>query len=192
MSAVELLVKVLLALAVVSFVGYPLLRDHVPGEEDLELPEEAEELYHRKETTYSALKELEFDYKTGKLSEQDFHELETRFKASALEILEAIDQLEHPSPKGKAGRRAETGKAAVESNRRVSPVLSADTCGSCGTVNPSGARFCAVCGDPLTVTPASPAPGRKPADTGGLCASCGARLDIDHRFCGACGAEANV
>lgn len=192
MSAVELLVKVLLALGVVAFVGYPLLRNQLAREEDLELPEEAEELYHRKETTYSALKELEFDYKTGKLSEQDFHELETRFKAGALEILEAIDELEHPTAKSKAGRRAETDKAGVESKRRVSAVLSADTCGSCGAVNPSGARFCAVCGDPLTVTPASPKSGRKPADSGGMCASCGARLDVDHRFCGACGAEANA
>ncbi|MCJ7795671.1 MAG: zinc ribbon domain-containing protein [Thermoleophilia bacterium] len=192
MSAVELLVKVLLAVAVVAFIGYPLLRDHLADEEDLELPEEAEELYRRKEATYSALKELEFDYKTGKLSEQDFNELETRFKADALEILEAIDQLEHPTPKGKATRRIETEKDGVESKRRVSAVLSADTCGSCGNVNPSGARFCAVCGDPLAVAPASSKSVREPADTGGMCASCGTRLDVDHRFCGACGAEVSA
>jgi len=192
MSAAELLVKVLLAVAVVAFIGYPLLRDHLAGEEDLELPEEAEELYRRKEATYSAIKELEFDYKTGKLSEQDFHELETRFKADALEILEAIDQLEHPTAKGKAGRRAVTDTAGVESKRRVSAVLSADTCGSCGNVNPSGARFCAVCGDPLTVTPSSSKPGQKPAAAVGSCVSCGARLDVDHRFCGGCGAEVSA
>lgn len=192
MSAVELLVKVLLAVAVVAFVGYPLLRDHLAGEEDLELPEEAEELYHRKETTYSALKELEFDYKTGKLSEQDFHELETRFKASALEILEAIDELEHPIAKSKAGRGAEIDTAGVQSKRQAPAVLSADACGSCGTVNPSGARFCGVCGDPLMVVPGSPKSGRKPADSAAVCASCGTRLDVDHRFCGACGAEANA
>ncbi len=192
MSAVELLVKVLLAVAVVAFVGYPLLRNQLAPEEDLELPEEAEELYHRKETTYSALKELEFDYKTGKLSEQDFHELESRFKASALEILEAIDELEHPTAKGKAGRRAERDKVGAESRRRVSSFQSTDACGSCGAVNPSGARFCAVCGDPLTIGPASPKSGRKPTDTGGMCASCGTRVDVDHRFCGVCGAEASA
>ena len=157
MSAVELLVKVLLAVAVVAFIGYPLLRDHLADEEDLELPEEAEELYHRKETTYSALKELEFDYKTGKLSEQDFHELETRFKADALEILEAIDQLEHPTPKGKAGRRAETGMVGVESKRRVSAALPADTavagglCASCGGRLDVDHRFCGACGAEVTV-----------------------------------------
>jgi len=192
MSAVELLVKVLLAVAVVAFVGYPLLRDHLAGEEDQDLPEEAEELYHRKETTYSALKELEFDYKTGKLSEQDYHELESRFKANALEILEAIDELEHPAPKGKAGRRAETDTGGVQSKRQVPAVLSADTCGSCGAVNPLGARFCGVCGDPLTVAAASPKSAREPADPDAMCASCGARLDVDHRFCGACGAEAGA
>ena len=177
----------------VAFVGYPLLRDQMAGDEDLELPEEDEELYRRKETTYSALKELEFDYKTGKLSEQDFHELEARFKANALEILEAIDQLEHPTPKTKAARRAEREQAGEGSNRRASAALPADTCGSCGNVNPSGARFCAVCGDPLAVARSLTEVG---AEAGGLpprlCASCGARLDVDHRFCGACGAEVNA
>jgi len=192
MSAVELLVKILLAVAVVAFVGYPLLREQMAGEEELELPEEDEELYRRKETTYSALKELEFDYKTGKLSEQDFHELDARFKSSALEILEAIDELEHPTPKTKAARLAETGQAGEDSNHRASAGLPADTCGSCGNVNPSGARFCAVCGDPLAVAPSSPKSVRKPADSAALCASCGARLDVGHRFCGACGAEANA
>jgi len=192
MSAVELLVKVLLALAVVAFIGYPLLQDHFAGEEDLELPEEDEELYRRKEATYSALKELEFDYKTGKLSEQDFQELDARFKADALEILEAIDQLEHPKPKGKARRGAETGKAGAKSTRGASAVLSADTCGSCGNVNPPGARFCALCGGPLAAAPASSTSGREPSGADGNCASCGARLDVGHKFCGTCGAEVNA
>ncbi len=192
MSAVELLVKILLAVAVVAFVGYPLLREQMAGEEELELPEEDEELYRRKETTYSALKELEFDYKTGKLSEQDFHELDARFKSSAVEILKAIDELENPTPKTKAARRAEREQAGEESNRRVSAGLPADTCGSCGNVNPSGARFCAVCGDPLAVVPSSPKSARKPADSAALCVSCGATLAVDHKFCGACGAEANA
>lgn len=192
MSAVELLVKILLAVAVVAFVGYPLLREQLAGEEELELPEEDEELYRRKETTYSALKELEFDYKTGKLSEQDYHELEARFKSSALEIIKAIDELEHPAPKKKAARPAESGQAGEEASLRASAGLPADTCGSCGNVNPSGARFCAVCGDPLAVALSSPKSARRAADSTALCASCGGRLDVGHKFCGACGAEANA
>ena len=194
MSAVELLVKVLLAVAAVAFISYPLLKDHRADEDDLELPEEDEELYRRKEATYSALKELEFDYKTGKLSEQDFHELETRFKSDALEILEAIDQMEHPAPKAKLVGRTGRGKGGTESKPVRPAALPVDTCGSCGNVNPSGAQFCAICGDALGSPASAGNVGRGAAATSspGVCGGCGSRLEVDHKFCAVCGAQVHV
>ncbi len=45
------------------------------------------------------------------------------------------------------------------------------TCGSCGSVNREGRKFCAECGEPLAVA----------------CPSCGAANEPGERFCGECG-----
>lgn len=194
MAAIELLVKVVLAVAAVAFIGYPLLKEHVTDEDDLELPEEDEELYRRKEATYSALKELEFDYKTGKLSESDFRELEMRFKADALEILEAMEQMEHPAPRTKSTGRAGGGRRDGDTKVAKPAALPAGTCGSCGNVNPAASRFCGVCGDALGDAPSAGRAGRGAAtvSTPGVCTGCGSQLEVDHRFCGVCGAEVHV
>ena len=45
------------------------------------------------------------------------------------------------------------------------------TCGSCGTENAAGRKFCTECGSALAVT----------------CAACGSSLDGTEKFCGECG-----
>src|SRR5680860_750028 len=132
MAALETLVKVVMALAVVVYVGYPLLRERWV-EEETEMPEEMSDLYHRKEATYSALKELEFDYRTGKLSESDFRELEDRYRADGVEIREAAT-----IKRGSGAPVRESASAPV--------VPAAGLCGSCGAVNAESAKFCGSCG----------------------------------------------
>jgi len=58
---------------------------------------ELEDLYVQREGTYATLKELEFDFETGKLIEGDYRELRARYSAEAARILQRIDQLEAPS-----------------------------------------------------------------------------------------------
>ncbi len=54
------------------------------------------------------------------------------------------------------------------------------TCGSCGTVNPRGAKFCAECGTSLTAAaPATP--------TTPICSKCGAENTVGAKFCAECG-----
>ena len=55
-------------------------------------PDGPPDLVARKEATYSALKELEFDYRTRKLSPEDYEELRTVYRLEAAEILKAMDQ----------------------------------------------------------------------------------------------------
>ena len=176
MPVIEILAKVLLALAVVAFVGYPLLKEQWGDDDDFELSEETEDLHRRKESTYSALKELEFDYKTGKLSEQDYRELDARYKAQAIEILEAIDQLERPQPKGKSAKASRPGSASA-------------ACASCGRVNLPDARFCASCGGPLGPAAAGPPAQSSEDSLSLLCDACGVELAPGHRFCGSCGMQ---
>ena len=58
---------------------------------------ELEDLFVQREGTYATLKELEFDFETGKLVEQDYRELRARYSAEASRILQRIDQLEAAS-----------------------------------------------------------------------------------------------
>lgn len=53
--------------------------------------ERLSELESRREALYAAIKELEFDYRMGKLSETDYKELDERYKLEALSLLKEID-----------------------------------------------------------------------------------------------------
>jgi hypothetical protein len=60
----------------------------------------------------------------------------------------------------------------------VPPRTDQANCSSCGTALPSGARFCAGCGTPLSARDARPL----------FCTSCGARNDGSGGRCASCGA----
>src|SRR3990167_1347388 len=75
--------------AALAFVAYPLIKTSRQGaviEDELE-----SELQRKKESTYSALKELEFDYELGNLSPEDHRDLEERYKEKAVKILKDMD-----------------------------------------------------------------------------------------------------
>src|SRR5512134_1683445 len=76
------------------YVLTPLFRG-AKGNLDVELLAETEldRLLNRKAIVYSNLKELEFEYKIGRLSDADFQRLETGYKAEAGVILKQLDQL---------------------------------------------------------------------------------------------------
>jgi hypothetical protein len=125
MVAIEMLTIVILALTVIAFVADPLLRRYQDIPEEVgELSREAEDLYSRKESTYSALKELEFDFRTGKLSRTDFDELDAKYRAEALQLIEAIDSYESEesaSAKAGDGGSADWEPTATESGRSARP-----------------------------------------------------------------------
>lgn len=56
------------------------------------VPETPSDLQVRKQAAYSALKELEFDYRTRKLSPEDYEELRAVYRVEAAEILKAMEQ----------------------------------------------------------------------------------------------------
>jgi hypothetical protein len=214
MEALELFAKVLLALAVVGFVGYPLLRQDWE-EEEVELPEELQDLYRRKESTYSALKELEFDFRTGKLSQTDFNELDAKYRSEAIELLEALELAEKgeaPKPRKEPKLRAERPAGAAgeggaarrgespRQSRRPAGTATATAprvgqgllCLACDAENPANARFCAACGAELEQEP----PRRRARKVVGapelVCDDCGQPVGPEHSFCAGCGAEVHA
>ena len=98
--------ELFLMLLVGLVVGYPLFLNRKLGlkeSEDFD-PKGLSHLLVQKEVAYATLKDLDFDFKTGKLSEEDYQELKTRYKNEALNILEKIDNVSReklPSTKKK-------------------------------------------------------------------------------------------
>ncbi|MBI3449224.1 MAG: hypothetical protein HY049_09955 [Acidobacteria bacterium] len=66
---------------------------------------EREDLLHRRQEKLSAIKDLEMEYRIGKLSKEDFEETRERLAGEAVEVLKAIDARGEPTPRP-AGKHA--------------------------------------------------------------------------------------
>ena len=132
-------IAVVLAMLTFAFIFYPLLKQKSRSLNSGE-DEEIQELYSRRDTTYSTLKELEFDFQSGTLTEDDYRELEARYKRKAISILKDIDSLE----KG-TGVEEEIEKQVQELRQSKGRF-----CPQCGTGYQEGDRFCSQCGKVLS------------------------------------------
>ena len=103
---------------------------------------EVDRLLDRKTVVYGNLRDLEFEYKMGRLSDSDFQQLGTGYKNEAAGILKRLDNLSAPEKPEitKAARKA--GRPASESK----PVQDAPLCPNCGAEVIAGKKFCADCG----------------------------------------------
>ena len=120
-----MLVSVLTWAGVVAaalFVGWPLLQARrgiaVGGDEGLS------PLEREKREALAAIKEAEFDRAMGKLSEEDFATLTSRYRAQALAAMAALDAARPPAGSKPRGR----------------------FCAQCGTPLTPAANFCPACG----------------------------------------------
>jgi len=99
-------------------------------------------LLSRKDSIYAAMRELEFDYNTGKLSDGDYESLQGKFAGEAAGVLEEIDVMTG-KPKTKTKTKT-SGKSAA-----LDDAAESDKCGACGFVYVEGDKFCAGCGADL-------------------------------------------
>ena len=82
------------AVAAVLLVAVPFLREPAPRNDSLREPLEADKralaLAEERDRALSALKELEFDHRTGKLSDTDYRELVGAYRRRAAAALQAL------------------------------------------------------------------------------------------------------
>jgi len=129
------------------YVLTPLFKE--PGgnlEVELLAETELDRLLGRKAVVYSNLKDLELEYKMGRLSEGDFRRLEAGYKQEAATILQDLDRLgvakdlDDTIERDIAARKAKLFPGKADETRR---------CPSCGAQSPLGKKFCADCGGRL-------------------------------------------
>lgn len=83
------LLSALVLVGVVFLILLPFFRR---AEERRRSPGALETLTSRKEEVYGALKDIELDYRMGKLSWEDYEELRAAYRQKALCLLKAIDR----------------------------------------------------------------------------------------------------
>ena len=79
----------MLALSVFA-VAYPFFQPSVPSSRSVGVSsdEKLDDLLARRDATYAALKELELDHETGKLSPSDYQVMRDQSRAQAVAILQ--------------------------------------------------------------------------------------------------------
>jgi hypothetical protein len=90
-----LVLAAVLAVAAVVFVARPYLRDPVGVDDRLDQPGVLERrhlaLAEERDRALAALKELEFDHRTGKVSDDDYRALVGPLRRSAADALRALE-----------------------------------------------------------------------------------------------------
>lgn len=147
---------VILGLLVV--VGYwilhPLIRPRVSDALALEESEErAVALRQRKEDIYAAIKEMDFDFEMGKISEEDHEDLKSQYKARAIEILKELDTKEEVDEVDDSieeevrrlrEKRKEEGKKEKRADSEGTGKI--NFCPECGSKAAPDSKFCRDCG----------------------------------------------
>jgi hypothetical protein len=126
----EVVVVLLLVIVVILILGYPIVnpqryqnlvpqRNGAGGHQDL---------YTARETVFEALRDLQFEFATGKLSPTDYEALKARYEVQAAQVLQQIDVLQ---PRSKPGAH------------------SVRECPRCGSAQNGQDKFCTKCGAKL-------------------------------------------
>ena len=173
----ELIAGILLAAGAVYFVLRPIFRPETAGNGNWETGnvgegEDPEDDLSPRAVALRALKEIEFDRATGKLSDADYDALNTRYTSEALVALRA-ESREQGAGSGPIGP-APTPRSPGPSGTPLG--LPAPSCATHGPRPESDAVFCSVCGCRLATAP-------------GYCARCGTALEHDAHYCHSCGAR---
>jgi double zinc ribbon protein len=170
----EALAAAAVGLAVLWLVLQPVLRPTGRGTMPIE-PIDPEET--PKGIALTALKEIEFDKETGKLSDADYEYLKGKYTAAALDALrhepEEVESDDIEAMVAAKVRALRSASAATPSDVPTLPSGSSPPCTTCGPRPEPDAIFCSSCGRSLSPRP--------------VCDRCGAALSPDSRFCKSCG-----
>ena len=164
----ETLAAALVGLLALFVVLRPLIWS-TPDEEPVFEPVEQEET--PRGVALLALKEIEFDRETGKLSDEDYRFLKEKYTAQAIEALRAEEAVKAPDDvEALVAHRVRALRSAA-----ASAPPDARGCPTCGPRPEPDAAFCSTCGS------------RLPAAA--TCSHCGTALGADSRFCEGCGSR---
>jgi len=168
------LLSILLVAAAFTIVGLPLLRPKPLRKALAPTPDpRMAELLSQKEALYASIRELDFDFSIGNLSETDYRELKQRYEEKAVYLLKSIDDLEKELEADLSSEETAIEREVLRLRRsRAGADIQEAVCPKCGAASALSANFCWKCGTPLGLS----------------CPQCQAKCSPNDRFCYQCGA----
>lgn len=116
---------------------------------DLPEPEPVSPFAHldeRKAAIYENLRDLQFEYRVGKLSDEDYQKTKKDLQKELAAVLAEVDRLRASLTAGGVGKVAE---APVKPVKPAANAPSVVVCPSCGAKFKDRLKFCGECGKPM-------------------------------------------
>jgi len=130
--------------AILAAICIPLFRRDDTLESTIIEETEWDLLQRKKDVVLGNIQDLDFEYKCGKLSEEDYQKIRGEMSAEAAVVFQEIDSIESSKDLDALIRREVS--ARKNKTKTGSPTT---VCPSCRAQNPLTNRFCAECGAKL-------------------------------------------
>ena len=121
----------------------PCMRRPRRGREDDTSASSRAGLLQQKDTVYTAIRELEFDFQTGKVDQQEYTALRQQLEWEVVHILHLLDAFESCTTLEAA--REQHMAPLRQRPTGISPVSPAGACLSCGAELQNDQPFCSSC-----------------------------------------------
>jgi hypothetical protein len=131
----------ILSCAVLGAICVPLFKKDDTLESAIIEETEWDLLQRKKEVILGNIQDLDFEYKCGKLSDEDYQNIRSEMSGEAAMVLHEIDTIESAKDLDALIRR----EISVRKSRSKAASPAA-ACSSCGAANPQSNKFCAECG----------------------------------------------
>ena len=120
---------------------------------DLPVPEPESPFAHldeRKAAIYENLRDLQFEYRVGKLSDEDYQSTKKDLQRELAGVLAEVDRLKAQltEPKARAATTTPKPQATPNGSSRKEPGF---VCEACGAKFEKNMKFCGECGAPMRV-----------------------------------------
>jgi len=125
--------------AVLAAICAPLFRKEETLESAIIEETEWDLLQRKKEVILGNIQDLDFEFKCGKLSGEDYQKIRAEMNAEAAVVFQQIENLESSRDLDALIRREISARKDRSTN----------ACPSCGSTNPNTNKFCADCGAKL-------------------------------------------
>jgi hypothetical protein len=120
--------------------------------QDLPAPEPVSPFKHldeRKASIYESLRDLQFEYRVNKLSDDDYHTTKVELQKELARVLAEVDRIKAELAAGGVTSAPAPGAKAADPIARPAAPVPANVCPSCGARFEKALKFCGECGKPM-------------------------------------------